>query len=207
MKGAPQAVTQRKILGLAELLGGTPRTVLIRCPCGRRNYFDRAAWQWLEVAFCVRCWQAIIYHDLRVISRWEGERMLKEHTVYEGELKALRTLEGLMRLILEGFDVETLWKLPVPMQRRAHAARGVLQLAERARARQGTEPTVPLEDLPQFLREFLQMPGEDDSELTTEHTRLLALFSRLPEERRDELLASLRQEVVDDSDETEDIEL
>lgn len=200
-------VTQRKILGLAELLGGTPRTLLIRCPCGRRNYFDRKAWHWLEVAFCVRCWQAIIYHDLRVISRWEGERMLKEQTVYEGELKALRTLEGVMRYLLEGVDAEPLWNLPVQFQRRAQAARGTLRLAELARARQGAQPTVPLEDLPQVLKEFLQMPGEEAHEVPVEHTRLLTLFSRLPEERRDELLASLRQEVLDSSDETEDDEL
>lgn len=133
--------------------------------------------------------------------------MLTEHTVYEGELKALRTLEGVMRSLLDGFDAEPLWKWPAQFQRRAQAARGTLRLTELARARQGAEPTVPLEELPQVLTEFLREPGEEAHELNVEHTLLLTLFSRLPEERRDELLASLRQEVVDSSDEMEDGEL
>ncbi|HZH33001.1 MAG TPA: hypothetical protein VEY11_19695 [Pyrinomonadaceae bacterium] len=180
-------VTHRKTMGLASYLGSTALTLLIRCPCGRRNYFDRRAWQWFEVAFCVRCWQAIRYHDLRVISRWEGERMLREQTVYEGELKALRTVEGVMHRFLSEFQEQPLWMWPPQIVRMAQAVKANLRLAELARARQGAEPAVPFEELPEGI--FLEMPGEEAYELTPEQTRLLSIFSRLPEERRADMLA------------------
>lgn len=207
MKGAPQSVTQRKILGLACYLGSTALTLLVRCPCGRRNYFDRQGWQWLEVAFCVRCWQAIRYHDLRVISRWEGERMLREHTMYEGELKALRTIEGVMRRFLVEFKAQPLWLWPPQTVRMAQAVQANLRLAELARTRQGEAPTVPLDELPAEQGIFLEMPGEEAYELTPEQTRLLSLFSRLPDERRSVMLAFFEQDTGYAAEATEGIEL
>ena len=207
MKGAQGSVTQRMIMGLASYLGSTARTVLIRCPCGRRNYFDRKGWAWLEVAFCVRCWQAIRYHDLRVITRWEGERMLREHTIYEGELKALRTIEGVMRRFLSEFHAQPLWMWPPQTVRMAQAVQANLRLAERARTRQGSEPAIPLEELPADVGMFLEMPGEEAYELSPEQTRLLSLFSRLPEDRRAVMLAFFEQDAGDSAEGTEAVEL
>lgn len=206
MKGALQSVTQRTMMGLASYLGSTALTLLIRCPCGRRNYFDRRAWQWLEVAFCVRCWQAIRYHDLKVISRWEGERMLREQNMYEGELKALRTVEGVMRRFLLEFQEQPLWMWPPQTVRMAQAVKANLRLAELARTRQGAEPAVPLDELPESLGVFLEMPGEEAYELTPEQTRLLSLFSRLPEERRATMLAFFEADTAYSTQETEELE-
>ncbi len=205
MKGALQFVTQRTMIGLASYLGSTARTLLVRCPCGRRNYFDRKGWAWLEVAFCVRCWQAIRYHDLRVISRWEGERMLREQTIYEGELKALRTIEGVMRRFLSEFQEQPLWMWPPQTVRMAQAVKANLRLAEQARSRQGLEPDVPLEELPEGI--FLEMPGEEAYELTAEQTRLLSLFSRLPEGRRAVMLAFFEEDAAYAGEGTEGSEL
>jgi hypothetical protein len=181
-------------LGLASYLGSTALTLLVRCPCGRRNYFDRRAWMWLEVAFCVRCWQAIRYHDLRVISRWEGERMLREQTMFEGELKALRTIEEVMRRFLVEFHAQPLWMWPPQTVRMAQAVDANLRLAELARTRQGAQPAVPLDELPADVGTFLEMPGEEAYELTPEQTRLLSLFSRMPEERRTIMLDFFEQD-------------
>jgi hypothetical protein len=148
MKGSDATVTKGTRQERADQLGSTPRTVLVRCPCGRRNYFDRKGWAWLEVAFCVRCWQAIRYHDLRVLSRWEGERMLREDSVFEGELKALRTIEGEMRRFMLQFRAEPLWTWPPQVVRMAQAVQLNLQLVEQARTRQGVAAAVPLEELP-----------------------------------------------------------
>jgi len=207
MKGSDVTVTQRTILGLAYYLGSTALTLLIRCPCGRRNYFDRRAWQWLEVAFCVRCWQAIRYHDLKVVSRWEGERMLTEQTVFEGELKALRTIEGVMRRFLSEFHQQPLWMWPPQTVRMVQAVQANLRLAELARSRQGSEPSLPLEELPAPQGLFLEMPGEEAYELTPEQTRLLSLFSRIPEERRAVMLAFFEQDTGYSAESTEGLEL
>ncbi|HEY0100849.1 MAG TPA: hypothetical protein VGB76_18020 [Pyrinomonadaceae bacterium] len=194
MKGAEgtQMITTRQ--GRAAQLGSTSRTVLVRCTCGRRNYFDRQAWQWLEVAFCVRCWQAILCFDLRVVSRWEGERMLREHVVYAGELKALRTIEGEMRRFLMLFRAEPLWTWPPQVVRMAQAVAANLQLVEAARARQGGVAGVPLEEEPAEMGVFLELPGEEAYELTPEQTRLLSFFSRLSAERRAVMLDFIAQE-------------
>jgi hypothetical protein len=117
--------------------------MLVRCPCGRRNYIDRHAWAWFEVAFCVRCRQAILFHDLRVVSRWEGDRMLREQTIYEEELKALRNIEGEMRRFLVEFHEEPLWLWPPQVVRMAEAVEAELLVAERARTRHGAEGVTP----------------------------------------------------------------
>lgn len=130
----------------AHYLGSTALTLLIRCTCGRRNYFDRKGWAWLEVAFCVRCWQGIRYVDLRVISRWEGERMLREDLVFAGELKALRNIEREMRRFLVEFREEPLWTWPPQVVRMVKTVEADLRLAEQARTQQGAEPTIPLDE-------------------------------------------------------------
>jgi hypothetical protein len=196
MKGSHVTVTKGTRPGRADQLGSTPRTIIVRCPCGRRNYFDRQAWQWFEVAFCVRCRQAILYVDLRVISRWEGERMLREQTIYEGELKALRTGEVALRHFLEQFAEKPRWEWPLSVVRHAQAAQVSLQLAERARARQGAEPEVPFDE--EVRRLFLEKLNEEAAhELTPEQIGLLAAYSRLPEERRADMLAYIEQEGIE----------
>lgn len=197
MKGAEGTFTIMTRPGRAHYLGSTALTLLIRCPCGRRNYFDRKGWQWLEVAFCVRCWQGILYHNLTLISRWEGERMLREHLVYAGELKALRTIEGEMRRFLMLFRAEPLWTWPPQVVRMAQAVAGNLQLVEAARTRQGGASAVPLEESTAAVSVFLEMPGEEAYELTAEQTRLLSFFSRLSDERRAVMLAFVEQEGVE----------
>ncbi len=217
MKGAERTVTQRAQMKRANQLGSTPVTTLVRCLCGRRNYFDRRAWTWLGVAFCLRCWQAILHHDLKVVSRWEGERMLKEQMLYEGELKALRTVEAVMRRFLVEFHANPLWMWPSQIVRMAQAVQVNLHLAELARARQGAQPTVLLDetlaavaasmeadDTPddgmtsddELLREELtsgELPG-GVYELTTDEAMLLDAYSRLPADRRAVMLAFVEQE-------------
>jgi hypothetical protein len=190
------------MMGLASYLGSTALTLLIRCPCGRRNYFDRRAWQWLEVAFCVRCWQAIRYHDLSVISRWEGERMIREQTVYEGELKALRTIEGEMRRFLMLFRQQPLWMWPPQVVSMVQAVAANLQLAEQARRQQGTEPTVPLDQPVTAAPE--QSAAHDEEEtggemwrgrppLDSDEALLLDRYGLLPQSARVEVLAHIEE--------------
>lgn len=113
--------------------------------------------------------------------------MLREQTVFEGELKALRTIEGVMRRFLSEFHAQPLWMWPPQTVRMAQAVQANLRLAELARTRQGAELAVPLDGLPEGI--FLEMPGEEAYELTAEQTHLLSLFSRLPEDRRSVMLA------------------
>lgn len=193
MKGAEGTVTQSKRKGRADRLGSTALTIIVRCPCGRRNYFDRKAWAWLEVAFCVSCWQGILYHDLSLVSHWEGERMLREQTIYEGELKALRNTEVVMRRFLEQFAEKPRWTWPPSVVRMAQALEVSLELAERARTRQGEEPEVPIDAL--VSRLFIEKLNAEVYDLTGEQVQFLTVFSRLPEERRAVVLASIEQEV------------
>jgi hypothetical protein len=198
MRGAQRSVTKRANLGLASQLGSTARTVLIRCPCGRRNYFDRRAWQWLEVAFCVRCWQAIRYHDLRVITRWEGERMLREQIVFEGELKALRTIETVMRRFLMQFREEPRWTWPPQVRQMAQFVEANLRLAEQARTQQGAQPTVPLDEpvtttAPESLAPDDEAPGGEAwgarPQLDSDEALLLDAYGLLPQAARVEVLS------------------
>lgn len=197
MKGAEGTRMIMTRPGRAHYLGSTALTLLIRCICGRRNYFDRRAWQWIEVAFCVRCWQGILYVDLRMVSRWEGERMLREDLVFAGELKALRTIEGEMRRFLEQFRQEPLWTWPPQVVRMAQAVRFDLQLVEVARTRQDAASAAPLEEMPAEVGVYLEMPGQEAYELTAEQTRLLSLFSQLSGERRAAILAFIEQEDIE----------
>lgn len=133
--------------------------------------------------------------------------MLREQLVYEGELKALRTIEGVVRRFLTQFREEPLWTWPPHVVRMAQAAQANLQLVELARIRQGTAPPVPLEELPAEVGVFLEMPGEEAYELTAEQTRLLSLYHRLPEERRAFLLAFFEQDATPSAAQMEGLEL
>lgn len=199
MKGAPQSVTRRMILGLASYLGSTALTLLVRCPCGRRNYFDRRGWAWLEVAFCVRCWQAILYHDLRVVSRWEGERMLREDFVSDAEVKVWRSLEGRMRRFVLEFHKDPLWTWAPKVVRMALGVEADLHLADRLRARPGQEPAATPEELPAEV-------GVQDLGLTDEQRQLLTAFAQMSEERRARMLSYVEGQSLS-YDELEGLEL
>lgn len=118
--------------------------------------------------------------------------MLREQLVYEGELKALRAGEVAMRHFLEQFAEKPRWEWPLPVVRLVQAQQVSLQLAERARTRQGTEPTVPLDE--QVARLFLEKLSAETYELTAEQLQLLSGFSRLSAESRADLLAHIEQE-------------
>lgn len=54
----------------ATHLGSTALTTLVRCTCGRRNYFDRPPWR------CDNCRSIICNNTLRVIQARKGSILL-----------------------------------------------------------------------------------------------------------------------------------
>ena len=133
MSGLAGQETQRP---RALYLGSAGTLALVRCGlCGRRNCFDRRRWWWFQVAFCRRCWQAVLYDGLVMVSRWEGERLLMENTAFGGELRALREVEREARRFLAYYDLQPWWEWRPQVRGIASDMTRTVALAKSVRAR------------------------------------------------------------------------
>ncbi|HVG30828.1 MAG TPA: hypothetical protein VM864_14055 [Pyrinomonadaceae bacterium] len=156
----------------ARYLGGAGRTALVRCPCSRRNYFDRRRWEWFGVAVCSGCWKGILFRDLSLVGYREAEELAKESTVYAGELKALRGVEGVMRRFLVRYDEQPYWLWAPQTRRMVAELRRALRPVEAARSRRAA--------------------GDDDvRELSHEEALALDYFAAATHDRRRVVLAML----------------
>lgn len=163
----------------ALYLGSAGPLALIRCGvCGRRNCFDRGSWRWLEVMFCRRCWQAVRFADLTMITRWEGERLLMENEAFGGELRALREVERITRGFLAYYDAQPFWEWSPRTRGTAAELRRSVALAESVRARRGGAAEVGQPPRP----ETAAVP------LTEEEARALEHLALLPEATRENVL-------------------
>lgn len=70
----------------ATYLGSNPLTILIRCTCGRRNYFDRSLWSSCGYLRCDTCASIICYKSMLIISAFE--RMIGMENDGMGEIDA-----------------------------------------------------------------------------------------------------------------------
>jgi hypothetical protein len=62
----------------AQFLGSTFLTILVRCPCGWKSFFDRAEWSRLRFMLCDNCRACIDYNSLRVTPTKPGEYCMHE---------------------------------------------------------------------------------------------------------------------------------
>jgi hypothetical protein len=90
----------------ATFLGSTPLTVLARCICGVKSYFDREQWQRLGMARCDNCRACIRYDSLEVVKFREGSQCMTNTDVSQGEVEELRQLELLLRDFDEHFQYQ-----------------------------------------------------------------------------------------------------
>jgi hypothetical protein len=126
----------------ADLLGSTALTARVRCPCGRRQDFDREDWQWFGVALCTRCGRGILHDSLRAVSRSEALRMIAERKPTQGELKALRRMELANRYFLLRYDEQPRWAWSPPTSRMAEEVRALVALLDTSRQERGAPPVV-----------------------------------------------------------------
>ena len=82
----------------ADYLGSNPVTALLRCPCGRRLFFDKETWADSGFLTCDNCRQIIWYKNLRVFPELGGGVMS------EGEMEQLRGVEAEVRDFIEYVD-------------------------------------------------------------------------------------------------------
>lgn len=86
----------------ASYLGAAGLTILARCPCGCRNYFDRGRWRRLGLLACDNC-GLLIGYDLGVVnSLWAGGRRMGNGV--EQEVADMRTVEDSLREFVKYFD-------------------------------------------------------------------------------------------------------
>lgn len=165
----------------ALYLGAAGRLALVRCGlCGRRNCFDRRSWWWLEVMFCRRCWQAVCFADLTMITRWEGERLLMENTALGGELRALREVERVVRSFLAYYDSQPFWEWSPRTRGAAAEMRRSFSLVEAARARRGHAETPATPTAAPVPPPAGVSAAGDLYELTEEEARALDYFAACP---------------------------
>jgi hypothetical protein len=81
----------------ASFLGSNPLSILVRCTCGYRSFFDRGEWQSRAFARCDNCGACIRYNSLEVIPFAEGGNCMEEKVASREEVEELRRLEELMR--------------------------------------------------------------------------------------------------------------
>ena len=80
----------------ADLLGSSPLTMLVRCPCGRRNYIDRRRWAYFGRAVCDNFRCLIDYNSFRVrISNWRAKNVEDVEFDYEETEERKAIVEGL----------------------------------------------------------------------------------------------------------------
>lgn len=186
-------------LAPAAFLGSAGPLALVRCGwCGRRNCFDLRRWAWFEVMFCRRCWQAVLFEGLTMITRWEGERLLMENLAFGGELRALREVERVARSFLVYYDSQPYWLWAPQTRRTAADLRRAFSLVEAARARGGgavTEagPAERPEPAPVEPAAGAVSTDGEVYELTAAESLALDYFSSLAGERRAEALSQLER--------------
>lgn len=117
----------------AEYLGSNPLSVLVRCPCGRRNYFTRADWRRRGVAVCQGCGTGILHGSLQTVSPREAERMAQAHTPTETELQALYHVEQMVRDFLKEYGEQPRWLWAPATTRMAEQLRPLLAALDEAR--------------------------------------------------------------------------
>lgn len=80
----------------ADLLGSSPLTILVRCPCGRRNYIDRRRWAYFGRAVCDNFRCLIDYNSFRVrISDWRAKNVEALEFEYEETEERKAITDGL----------------------------------------------------------------------------------------------------------------
>lgn len=141
--GAPdEQPAGEQTYGRAELLGTTARTALVRCPCGRRQDFDRGDWQWYGVARCSHCGRGILDHSLLVVSARRARELIRARTPTEGELRALRRVELALRDFLVRYDEQPRWVWSPPTTRLAEEVGPLLKGLDDSRRGRGAQPVV-----------------------------------------------------------------
>jgi hypothetical protein len=123
----------------AQLLGSTPLTLLIKCICLKRQYLDREQWAIDSVTLCARCHRGILYTGLTIITTQEAARIMAENEIYEGELKALRAMDTLMRGFIQQYDVHPEWLWAPQTNRVARRLKEIFVEVDEARHRQGID--------------------------------------------------------------------
>ena len=108
----------------AIFLGSTALTILLRCPCGWKNYFDRAKWSGLRFLRCDNCSRCINYTSLHVNNLPEVKGMydFKETPGRRAIVECLTKLEQ------EALEVSELIK-ELGLEERAHKVRNLAQAA------------------------------------------------------------------------------
>ena len=110
----------------AKLLGSTPLTMLIRCACGQKNYFDRAEWQRRVFLRCDKCFSCICYYDLAVNVAQGDTSMVDFNFKETSERRAI--VEGLQKLERDAVAVADLMKAQ-GLSERAHKLLNIAQAA------------------------------------------------------------------------------
>lgn len=130
--------------GRAELLGTTPRTALVRCPCGRRQDFDREDWQWYGVARCSHCGRGVLDDSLVVVSARRARQMIRERTPTEAELRALRRMELAQRDFMLSYEAQPRWVWSLQTHRLADEVGPALGQLDASRRGRGAPPVIAL---------------------------------------------------------------
>jgi hypothetical protein len=123
----------------AQLLGSTPLTMLIKCVCKRRQYLERRQWSSDSVTLCARCRRGILYTGLTIITTQEAAQIMAENEMFEGELKALREMDTLMRGFIEQYDKHPEWLWAPQTNRVAKRLKEIFIEVDEARHRQGID--------------------------------------------------------------------
>jgi hypothetical protein len=108
----------------ALYVGSNPLTILIRCLCGWKNYFDRAEWSRLRFLRCDNCLRCVDYNSLQVndLQEVKGMYAFKETP----ERRAI--VEGLTKLEKDAVDLSELIQA-AGYEERAHKVRNLAQAA------------------------------------------------------------------------------
>lgn len=126
----------------AELLGTTPLTARVRCPCGKRQDVDREEWQWFGVEICPRCGRGLLDHSLRVVGRREALAMIEERKPTEGELRALWRMEMALRDFVLRYEQHPHWYWSPPTNAMAGEVGRLLSELDESRKDRGAPPVV-----------------------------------------------------------------